>query len=100
VLASGIQVVTKDGERCRISEMILAAGTIQSPHLLELSGIGSAELLQSHSIDVVINNKFVGQNLQDHAFCALQLEDRGWPAIWGYGAAICLEAYRKYKAGP
>ncbi len=47
-------------------EVILAAGAINSPKLLQLSGIGNADLLQEHGIDVVANRKGVGQNLQDH----------------------------------
>jgi choline dehydrogenase-like flavoprotein len=55
-------------------EIILAAGTIQSPKLLELSGIGNSTLLHSHGIDVKIHNKSVGENLQDHFFCAMGFE--------------------------
>jgi choline dehydrogenase len=47
-------------------EVILAAGTIQSPQLLELSGIGAAEHLQRIGIPVVRNLPGVGENLQDH----------------------------------
>ena len=51
--------------------MILAAGALQLPQLLELSGIGSKDLLQTHSIDVVINNAYVVKNLQDHLLASL-----------------------------
>jgi choline dehydrogenase len=47
-------------------EVILAAGTINSPKLLMLSGIGEAKALRSLGIDVVENLPGVGQNLQDH----------------------------------
>ena len=47
-------------------EVILSAGSLQSPQLLQLSGIGPAALLQSHGIDVVHDLPGVGQNLQDH----------------------------------
>src|SRR5882757_2291543 len=47
-------------------EVILAAGSINSPKLLMLSGIGKAEALRSLSIDVVEDLPGVGQNLQDH----------------------------------
>lgn len=45
-------------------EVILAAGAFQSPKILELSGVGRAELLQKHGIDVVMDLPGVGQNLQ------------------------------------
>lgn len=51
--------------RCR-GEVLLAAGAIQSPQLLQLSGIGPAALLQKHGIAVVQDLPGVGENLQDH----------------------------------
>lgn len=47
-------------------EVILSAGALQSPQLLQLSGIGPAHLLQHHGIGVVHDLPGVGQNLQDH----------------------------------
>ncbi len=47
-------------------EVILSAGAINSPQILQLSGIGSSNTLKKHGIKVLINNPFVGQNLQDH----------------------------------
>src|SRR5882724_9687418 len=47
-------------------EVILAAGTINSPKLLMLSGIGEAKTLRSFGIDVVEDLPGVGENLQDH----------------------------------
>jgi choline dehydrogenase len=47
-------------------EVILAAGAIQSPQILQLSGVGPARLLQSHGIAVVADSPGVGENLQDH----------------------------------
>ena len=46
--------------------MILAAGALQSPQLLQLSGIGPAALLRRHGINVVVDAPEVGRNLQDH----------------------------------
>ena len=57
------------GERRQASarrEVLLAAGAINSPQLLELSGIGAAPLLQQLGIPVVHDNPAVGQGLQDH----------------------------------
>ncbi|MEL6723390.1 MAG: choline dehydrogenase [Pseudomonadota bacterium] len=48
------------------AEVILAGGAINSPQLLELSGIGNPELLQDKGIEVVSGLPGVGENLQDH----------------------------------
>jgi len=47
-------------------EVILAAGALQSPQLLQLSGVGPGELLQRFAIPVVHAHEGVGENLQDH----------------------------------
>ena len=48
------------------NEVILAAGAIASPQLLQLSGIGASETLHKHSIATLIELPGVGENLQDH----------------------------------
>lgn len=47
-------------------EVILSAGAVQSPQLLELSGIGQATLLKSHGIEVAHDLPGVGENYRDH----------------------------------
>ena len=47
-------------------EIILCAGAIGSPQILMLSGIGNAEMLKPHGIEVLHELSGVGQNLQDH----------------------------------
>jgi choline dehydrogenase len=47
-------------------EIILCAGSVGSPHLLLLSGVGPAEVLRRHGIAVVSDSAAVGRNLQDH----------------------------------
>jgi choline dehydrogenase len=47
-------------------EVILSAGVVRSPHLLMLSGVGSAEALRSAGVRVVADRGSVGANLQDH----------------------------------
>ena len=47
-------------------EVILAGGAVNSPQLLQLSGVGPAKLLKEHGIAVVSDLKGVGENLQDH----------------------------------
>ena len=47
-------------------ETLVTAGAIGSPQILQLSGVGPANLLQEHGIPVMINARGVGENLQDH----------------------------------
>lgn len=52
-------------------EVVLAAGAIQSPQLLELSGIGQAERLRNLGIEPVCDLPGVGENHRDHYLCRL-----------------------------
>jgi choline dehydrogenase len=59
----------QDGTLCKAmadAEVILAAGALQSPQLLQLSGIGPSSLLTQHKIPVLVDAPEVGENLQDH----------------------------------
>ena len=47
-------------------EVIIAAGAVDTPKLLQLSGIGDKSLLTKHNISVVCDSPAVGKNLQDH----------------------------------
>jgi choline dehydrogenase len=47
-------------------EILVASGAYNSPQLLQLSGVGPAELLRKHGIDVVLDAPGVGHDLQDH----------------------------------
>lgn len=66
--ATGVRVRHGDGEKNikAAREVILCAGSIQSPQLLELSGIGQRKVLEAAGIQVKIENSNVGENLQDH----------------------------------
>lgn len=50
-------------------EIILSGGSVHSPQLLELSGIGNKEILNKFGIEVRVDNPNVGENLQEHLFC-------------------------------
>jgi choline dehydrogenase len=66
--ASGVEYL-QDGARQTVRarrEVLLAAGAINSPQLLELSGIGDGALLRRFEIPVVVDNPAVGRGLQDH----------------------------------
>lgn len=66
--AVGVQWIEAGGLRQARAEreVILAAGALQSPQLLQLSGIGPAALLRQHGIALVADAPEVGENLQDH----------------------------------
>jgi choline dehydrogenase len=66
--AVGVEWIEKGNVRQARAEreVILSAGTLQSPQLLQLSGIGPAALLRQHGIAVVAEAPEVGENLQDH----------------------------------
>ena len=65
---TGVEVQTPGGRVSAqaVNEVILSAGSIGSPQILQLSGIGPAALLQQHGIMVVHDAPGVGANLQDH----------------------------------
>ena len=74
IRAVGVEWVPTDGTRATgvprqvraAREVILAAGALQSPQILQLSGIGPARLLQRHGVPVLVDAPEVGENLQDH----------------------------------
>jgi choline dehydrogenase len=104
---SGVQVC-KSGEMVNATasgEVILSAGSIGSPQLLQLSGIGPAALLQQHSIQVVHDAPGVGANLQDHLQIRAVFKVQGVKtlntqanSLWGK-AQIALE-YALKRSGP
>lgn len=62
-------VINKGGQSIAVGasrDSVLSAGAIGSPQILQLSGIGPAELLNSHGIEVKLDAPGVGENLQDH----------------------------------
>lgn len=82
-IATGVQV-TRDGATTRVTarkEVILTAGVINSPKLLELSGVGDAKRLQELGIDVVVDSPNVGENLQNHPMCTLSFEIQDKPGF-------------------
>ncbi|KAG6440301.1 glucose dehydrogenase [FAD, quinone] [Manduca sexta] len=71
--ADGVEVLLQDGTLCKVYadlEIIVSAGTIDSPKLLMLSGIGPREELQKHGINVLLDLP-VGKNLHDHSYAPI-----------------------------
>ena len=84
-------------------EIILCAGAIETPKLLQLSGVGAGSLLQSLGISVVHNAPNVGQNLREHRYLAMQYRvNKGSlnGAFQGLGLVGSLFQYLFNKSGP
>lgn len=86
-------------------EVILSAGAFQSPQLLMLSGVGPAEHLREHGIDVVADRAEVGENLQDHLDWTALYRSKSPDAVglslsMAARALPALSAYRKKREGP
>jgi choline dehydrogenase-like flavoprotein len=90
--------------RCR-GEIVLAAGAIGTPHLMQLSGIGPAARLQALGIPVVADRPGVGENLHDHLQVRLIYQVTGaktlneiYHSFWGR-AGMYLD-YALFRRGP
>lgn len=71
--ATGVQVRGALGNTFTLSaskEVIISAGAFQSPQLLMVSGVGPADELKEHDINVIADRPGVGQNMWDHPFFA------------------------------
>jgi choline dehydrogenase len=86
-------------------EVILSAGAIGSPHILQLSGIGDASDLQAAGIAPVVHLPGVGRNLQDHLQIRAVFKVQGAKtlntmanSLWGK-AMIGME-YALFRSGP
>ncbi|EIM87885.1 alcohol oxidase [Stereum hirsutum FP-91666 SS1] len=71
VVATGVEYIDSNGATDTIGlssggEVIVSAGTYQSPKILELSGIGNATILEQYGITARLDLDTVGENLQDH----------------------------------
>src|SRR3954447_2574033 len=81
--ATGVEYVRGGGpERARAErEVILAAGAYGSPQLLMLSGVGPADHLREHGIEVVLDSPAVGEHLQEHPLAFLNWRTRELPTL-------------------
>src|SRR5690606_28728652 len=101
-------LVRRNGESVTVKvrkELVLSAGSIGTPQLLQLSGIGPGALLQQHDIPVLADRPGVGSNLQDHLQIRTVFKVEGVKtlndmasSLWGK-AMIGLE-YAVKRSGP
>ncbi len=104
---TGVQM-RRNGIAMRVGakrEVILAAGSIGSPQIMQLSGLGPGALLQSHGLDVNCDIPGVGENLQDHLQLRIAYKVKGVKTLnetsqtlW-HKARIALE-YAVNQSGP
>lgn len=86
-------------------EVILSAGAIGSPHLMQVSGLGPAGLLAQHQIPVAVDLPGVGENLQDHLQLRTIYRISGAPTVntlyrnWITRAGMGLQ-YLLARSGP
>jgi choline dehydrogenase len=106
--ATGVDLTVKgrgDGRATARKAVILAAGSIGSPQILQLSGVGPGELLQSQGIPVVHDLPGVGANLHDHLQIRMVWKVTGGDTLNERAgsllgkAAMALE-YLVFKTGP
>jgi choline dehydrogenase-like flavoprotein len=109
--ANGVQMVSRtDNKVSKVyarKEVILAAGAIFTPHLLQLSGLGPAEVLKAANVKVKKDIPGIGANFQDHpaAFQIYDLKNLSFPNPNSlaenatYNATAWAE-YETYRTGP
>ena len=90
---------------CAGREVILSAGAVNSPHLLQLSGIGDPALLNAHNISVRHALPGVGENLQDHLQLRLVFGVSGLPTLNTRANSLIGKAgmaldYALFRRGP
>lgn len=106
-VATGIEF-SHEGKRHTVNaskEVVLSAGVIQSPQLLELSGIGDPNVLKAAGVELKVENKRVGKNFQDHVLGGMlyNLADglTSLDSLHGAEYAKAQEAiYRETNRGP
>lgn len=106
--ATGVVLRLDDGSTADVGakrEVVLAAGAIGSPQLLQLSGVGPADLLHRHGIAITHELPGVGENLQDHLQIRTVYKVHGVPTLNERAnsllgkAAMGLE-YLLFRTGP
>lgn len=84
LVATGIELT--NGTVISAREVIVSAGGIHSPQLLKLSGIGPADELRGHGIEVLVDAPDVGENYIDHPSTYFYYNVRNSSAGWAVGS--------------
>jgi choline dehydrogenase-like flavoprotein len=108
-LATGVQILLQNQiHSVRANrEVIISAGAINTPKLLELSGIGNRKILDQLHIPLVVDNPNVGENLQDHLMSGISFESvDSVPTADGLmrqepeALQSAMHLYTEHKTGP
>ncbi|KAI0586435.1 Cellobiose dehydrogenase [Pyrenophora tritici-repentis] len=93
--AKGVKVNNKNGSTTYYAkkELILACGAVNTPILLQNSGIGPKSVLQAAGIPVKLEHDGVGTNFQDHPYSNIQFNISNLPSGPGFGAIDTDPAY-------
>ncbi|MDR3508474.1 MAG: choline dehydrogenase [Caulobacteraceae bacterium] len=90
--AVGVEYVQGKGAEKKIAyadaEVLLCSGAVQSPQVLQLSGIGDPDDLRAAGVPVTHELKGVGKNLQDHLDVTLSWETPGTPSAYTYNKGL------------
>jgi len=109
--ATGVKIISLDTNTTTSvfirKELILAAGAVQTPHLLQLSGLGPKEALSAAGIPIKKDIPGIGANLQDHPsiYMSFNVSNQSFPnpdtinQNGTYNASVFAE-YFTYKTGP
>lgn len=84
-------------------EIILSAGAVESPKLLELSGIGDGKRLKSLGIEIIAHSPLVGENLREHRYLAVDWRVKGESSnqkLQGLSLIASVLRYFLRKSGP
>ncbi|CBF84465.1 hypothetical protein AN9011.2 [Aspergillus nidulans FGSC A4] len=106
--ATGVSITFR-GQEYTVSasrEVIVSGGTIQSPQILELSGIGDPEVLAASGVQCLVENRAVGANVQDHSVSLISWQMQ--PGVVTSdtlgqvpeAAAAALHQYAESRTGP
>ncbi len=73
-------------------EVVLAAGALETPRLLMRSGVGPGDALRARAVELVHENRQIGENLMDHPnvqifYRGRQANDCGWAQLYGFHRA-------------
>ena len=100
--ATGVRYLRRGAEEVARAEgeVILSAGTVGSPHLLLLSGIGPAEQLIEQGIRVVADSPGVGANLSDHPVVTAMWHTPRVTGLWEQATPSQLGRWRYLHSGP
>ncbi|EUC34141.1 GMC oxidoreductase [Bipolaris victoriae FI3] len=109
-MAQGVEVTDKTGKTTCFyakKEVILAAGAIQTPKILQLSGVGPRAVLQAAGIKTRVELDSVGANFQDHPYATaiFNTTSNFFPNLQSLNTNATFNAsawkeYEQYKTGP